>query len=470
MRRAFDCPGYRDPLDQMFRNENESTIKKAQRFYQKRNPLEDETDFGSCEVLFAGTPRHTNHLKTSTLIQFQPLVEDVAVANFMSSYVPCSCFDYLPSMYAEVSIGHALHTTVNAVSIAIWSRELLQPRLMDLARISYMRALLDTNAALADPSTAVHDTTLVSVLLLSLFEAITWARAGTPENWETHTRGAISLIRLREPRQFENLNSRKLCLQVASIILIQSIRQKARPLKDLEDLFQMIVSHESDNPRFQLMRLTSQVSDLIADFAAGNMKGEEILDTAYRLDDRYISLADNMPSSWQYWIFTLENPQPDIYGTTVHCYPSHRVAKVWNSYRMIRILLNETIHTHARYTSKYLCERLQAQAVNNIEQLANGICASIPQFTNPSEFCKSSISKNYFFPSKLDSNTRMSSVSTLLWPLSAVRGASLASKHVRSYAVEQLQSLEWISFVSQTEKASRNYNTLEDGLHMFYVS
>jgi hypothetical protein len=62
---------------------------------------------------------------------------------------------------------------------------------------------------------------------------------------------------------------------------------------------------------------------------------------------------------------------------------------------------------------------------------------------------------------------------SLLWPLSAVRGASLASNDTRAYAEKSLRYLGTVSRAPQAaEIASRgpSFNALQDGLHMVYVS
>jgi hypothetical protein len=194
------CPGYRDALDQHFRDETESVVKRAEKSY-KRSDLggggqqelirHDLVELATNVIQFEFTSPSMSHMFTLT-----PTMDDVAVANFMSSYIPGSFYDYLPRMYGLAFLESALSSTVQATAMAYLSQELRQPGLMRIARRTYVKSLRETNEALAHPSTASSNSTLVSDLLLALFESLIWTHTVTPECWTTHTRGAFAIIRL----------------------------------------------------------------------------------------------------------------------------------------------------------------------------------------------------------------------------------------------------------------------------------
>lgn len=64
----------------------------------------------------------------------------------------------------------ALQATIKAVGLASVSRVQRLPGITRSAGENYGAALLATNAALKDPVTAKHDSTLAAVVLLSLYE------------------------------------------------------------------------------------------------------------------------------------------------------------------------------------------------------------------------------------------------------------------------------------------------------------
>jgi hypothetical protein len=99
---------------------------------------------------------------------------------------------------------------------------------------------------------------------------------------------------------------------------------------------------------------------------------------------------------------------------------------------------------------------LQLNAARNISIMATEICASIPQF-----LCGSShrLSRAY--------------TSSLLWPLSAVRGASLAPESAREFAAGRLRYLATelkLRKVINIAKDGHDVSALKDGLCILYLA
>ncbi|KAF2878595.1 hypothetical protein BDV95DRAFT_534098 [Massariosphaeria phaeospora] len=439
------CPGYRDTLDQNFRDETESVIKRAEKRHDPANSTADVIRFESTSP-------------SISLFTLTPSMDDVAVTNFMSSYIPGSHYDYLPSMYGLASWDSALSSTVRATAMVYLSQELCRLDLMHVARRTYVKALLETNGALAHPSTASSNSTLVSVLLLGLFESLIWTHTGTSGCWTAHTRGAFAIIKLRGLQQFENPVGQQLFAQVAKTVCINSLRQKSRLPIGLEDLIERALQCKPDYPPYHLIRLTSNVSNLIADVHASTQSGSKAVQMLCELDEEYKQFAKYLPLNWRYHIWTLEKPDELIYGNTGHWYPGHRALQLWNSCRMTRILLNEAVYALSGEVPTASKAQSRRQAIDNIEEMATEICASFSYFAT------------FVTPPLVTSRALAAS---LLWPLSAVRGASLASKDIRSYSVKRLRYLGTVSRAPQVaEVASQGpgFDALQDGLHMIYVS
>lgn len=483
------CPGYRDPLDQNFRDESESVIKRAQKSYKASNRgmvtgVHRESDQDGVQWLFESSPLKKKRdadaypsPESPTSLYLSPSVEQIALAYFMSSYVPGSHFDYLPYLYGQSGTG-VLPATVHAASIATLARNIGEPEVMDRARRTYVQALLETNSSLADPVTATSDATLISVLLLSLFEAVVWTGLRTPESWTTHTRGALALTKLRGRQQFESSVGRQLFVQVANIICVDSIQRKIRLPEDLLELISIAMEYESDCPKYRLACLTGELSVLLVDINEHRLTAEDTVRDILCLEERYIDFTHSLVVPWTYEEVTVDVMRPEVYGRTVHHFSSHRAAQLWNSYRMTRILLNELIHKQAAHLPLPIATALQAQAVENIEQMAVDICASIPQFSDPADFGAPShmrpVCDRFLYTQLPTAFPTQTSTAPLLWPLSAIQGASLASEAVRMYATERLNVLGRQFRVPQVERLTiektREMSALQDGLHMFYVS
>jgi hypothetical protein len=390
----------------------------------------------------------------------------------MSAFIPGSRFDYLPWIYDQpmCNVGVALPATIHAASMALLAQELRHPEVLTMARNAYAIALLETNTSLAEPAAAAQDATLISVLLLSLFEAIVWACPQTPNSWNTHTRGALALINLRGPGQFHTSRGRKLFFQVATTICVESIQQKTALPPGLTALIQQVATEYIDEaPHYQLAGLTAKVSQLRADVAADTFTPEEVVHATRALDEEYVAFGHKFPLAWKFETIALRESIPDVYGRTIHCYSSHRIAQLWNSYRMTRILLNETI---CKYASWLSCEAMviaQDKAINNIQHMSEEICASIPQFTMSRSPCLALPSG---FANMQCISTRAAAAS-LLWPLSAIQSASLASESVRAYAGERLRYFGREMRVLQVEKIVQErvaFDALQNGLHMLFLS
>ncbi|KAF1937817.1 hypothetical protein EJ02DRAFT_514946 [Clathrospora elynae] len=492
-RMRMQCPGYHNPLDQLFRDESANVAQRAQKSYRNAKYCavgsrrdastqrhEDLSSEANSSPMQPTTSCHQSDIASPSVLPglSQP-IEAVALAHFMSSYVPRSHFDYLPGIFAQPFTGLALSATVHAVSVASLAREVGHPNLENLARRLYAKALSETNAALAVSQTATSDATLISVLLLSLFEAIVWASPGIPANWNTHTRGALALVKLRGSRQFDSPIGARLFAQVANIICIDTVQQKRRLPSDLVDILKVAEHHHSGHSRFKFASLTGEVADLRADIDAGGMTTDEVLDAAQSLDGKYVEFASFLRTLMDFQEFVLKEPRSGVYGNKVHYYPSHRAAQFWNSYRMTRIVLNETIHDHAFGLPCSSRVGIQEYAIANIQQMAEDICASIPQYTITSGFSDifdvcCSFPKSSSADTQLTFSSRKASTMSLLWPLSTVRGIHLASEDVKAYAVERLQALGSEFRVPQTYNlvaGCSEADALEDdGLHMFYVS
>lgn len=328
-----------------------------------------------------------------------------------------------------------------------------------------------TNIALADPCVAIQDSTLASVLLLSLFEGLVWDGSRTSTNWRAHTAGALALVKLRGTEQFQTDIGRRLFIQVGNSVRVNCIQRRSRVPSELDNLVSMATPFfEDGDPKLAFARLTSEVADYRSEMYS--LCKFEAIERAVSLDDRLSLLTSSLSGPWSCAHILAGNQYPDIYSNTVHQYRSHHTAQLWNSCRMLRILLNEIIYHYAQPSptaspasdvadsvstlSPSALGSLQLKAFKNISKMATEICASIPQF-----LCGNShpLSRAY--------------TSSLLWPLSAVRGTSLAPEPTRAYAADRLRYLGTEMNLKKVVKiagASHAMDALKDGLCILYLA
>lgn len=174
---------------------------------------------------------------------------------------------YLSSNFATSSPPRA---AILAPALAIFAQELNQPALLRFAIAQYSTALEATNLALSAPKLAIQDGTLGSIILLGLFEALTFDDTKSPSSWTNHIDGALQLVKMRGDTQLETELGRSLFIDVADCARISPhVRLQPVPLQliRLEKLLRKytklegIMSHLSNGIATMIAGLTKNIGD-----------------------------------------------------------------------------------------------------------------------------------------------------------------------------------------------------------------
>ena len=168
----------------MFRDQSEEVASKARGIKAKakpKHPVIKDNAAGAdcCEISRKSMDSDISAAPESLPIWWSTLqvsAEEQAVCFFFSNYAlelsrpSKSMYDFLPAFYNNDNGNTALSCAVTALGLAGLSYRRNESCLLSAAKSMYSWALHLTNEALRDPATAVNDTTLVSVLLLGLYE------------------------------------------------------------------------------------------------------------------------------------------------------------------------------------------------------------------------------------------------------------------------------------------------------------
>ena len=364
----------------------------------------------------------------SILINFHPPIEEVAVTFLLSSYVAESHFDYLPSVYKDAISDGPLMTCIRAVGLVGVSQDSGQLDLMNMARRQYTYALRTTNAALQSPEKAVLDETLAAVMLLSLFETVSHDDQEPSEKWTSHVDGALTLLTCRGPQQFQSPLGRALFMQISNNIRVSCVQNRRRiPAGLLSLTAQASPFLDTANPASRFSAIVEAFTDLRAAVDDGGItEPASRVRLAQEIDDECLSLALDMPDGWLYDVAYTNTHDIAIFRTEYHIYKTHRIAQMWNTIRMTRLLLNEMIWGNLA-TALPNCSWLRDPPAQIARNMAEEILASLPQFTQ-------------FSPngSKLYSPTLASSC-FLLWPLEVVGTSPLSTPPMRAYVINRLR-------------------------------
>ncbi|KAJ5491355.1 hypothetical protein N7539_002922 [Penicillium diatomitis] len=399
IRAKKECPGYRDQLSLMFRDESRSVIRKATvevgaspsigpkaKGPTVRSPRTDcpgGKKGSTGPVGRAMRPRDPIHQsvdrRASAFCSLSPEVQPPAEASreeaicffLRGNAIPGNVWagEFVERFMDDPSptpSKRAMQSSLLAVSSAMLSRARKKRSLQRLAQEEYVSALNLLNTALADVKEAKTNQALGAVILLAIYEIICSRAPKDIDQWTRHITGATALLHLRGPDQLKTEIGLRLFLHLRYQISNRLIMIIGRLASLRADLREGIVtdSHE-------VLAITSRLeADLVAWLATlppeFNYQTETVIPYDILFQERRGGLV----------------PYDDQY----HEYPNLWISNTWNHYRCTRIIINEIALEHIRKlamssTNASLSEEIwqqgKAQRIN-IRRLAVDICRSVP--------------------------------------------------------------------------------------------
>ncbi|ROW12635.1 hypothetical protein VMCG_00372 [Cytospora schulzeri] len=278
-------------------------------------------------------------------------------------------------------------TAVGLVGVAEMNRS---DAILNAARQSYGKALCLTNAALRDPGEAVKDTTMLSVLVLGLFEMIGGSRTRGIEAWQKHINGATALARLRGMPSFRTPAGMRMFFMLTQNTMIACIQNELPMPEDLlkmrDEVGSMLRSRSSG---YEICSAMYKILQLRYDIKQGSVTDlDEMLDLFTDVEDDFEKAISLFPEAWQYRKCRLtQQVRPGFFDDVYHVYPNLRVARIWNGPRTCRLLILETMVDELRRRFSHVPvglvpKRYQTEyrkANFKMERTALAILASVPQ-------------------------------------------------------------------------------------------
>lgn len=294
------------------------------------------------------------------LFSLVPTVDDRATGFFVANYVyelnghTRGHLDYLTDIFKKDNLDVGLISSMKAVGLAGFAHSTHSPYLIKNARYQYIKAIRHTNAALRDPTAVKKDATLLTIIILGIFESITGGSVRSLRDWVAHVVGAADVVKVRGHEGIESLSGRRMLLQVTSNLLISCV-QKADPVPDhiaeliyaaietirSQDMVNNIQSNESAFLVLDcMMRFAKLRSDVVHFHETDPLV---IYARCIELDNILENLANNPPEHWRiHTIFT--DAAPDfIYNGCYHINTENLVTQSWNALRIVRFMLNEIV-------------------------------------------------------------------------------------------------------------------------------
>ena len=339
-------------------------------------------------------------------------------------------YNALVPLYMQSQPDKHLAASVDAVSLAFLYFQHYSTQALTLSKRKYYTAIQILNEALKSDETVNRNSTLLSVLLLDLYEKFTNAKPRSSRSWMSHINGAIALVQSRGKEKLEDPIGLQLTERLNVNLQISCIAANMRfspaLLKLRSDLSQFV---DTRCPQWLIADLTASYTDLRSAIQNGEVSGSDGLQLALQLDDRFRAFADSVPISWRPQRIHVDSISVRFLEQHFDKYPGFRVSQFWNVLRTFRILLNNTIRTFSRQMLDEASMTTSDTATSEIDGLVSNICASAPQFTSPELFSPAR---------KMHDATEKDQYQKLIFPLYIAGYYSSPASRAKPWVINQL--------------------------------
>jgi hypothetical protein len=257
----------------------------------------------------------------------------------------------------------------------------------EYARSVYGQAIGLLNTALRDPKMCRLDSTLISVAMLGYYENLVCDSMDSVRSWKAHISGATQLLHLRGKAQFKTSVGRMLYREIRTQVLISCIWDEQEPPAfilewESELQKQSSLSGQAIAPPDRLAVISFDFATLLSQIRGHTISPETALHEAADIQTRMIQWSMSTMSYGEAWRYSdLAVPESQhVWNGTVHAYKSLPAAGVWNTYRILRIILTRTQEDLCKVNGMS-GETLQARIANFRgvrRQMTDEICGGIP--------------------------------------------------------------------------------------------
>ncbi|OCL03253.1 hypothetical protein AOQ84DRAFT_419804 [Glonium stellatum] len=403
VQRSEPCTGYRDEASLIFRYENDKVARvsvrrrTSARSSSKRNgssqvsltpqtpqeiiSVEDPYSLSAADIsgLNLSTPFPWAKTVPATSV---PAIEDQAVSRFFEKYVMYPCnhgsspgfLEHLPSLFDEARVEgrKALRWAVRAAAYGSLSNDQNSMTLSRKALQCYGLALSALAEALSDSSAPPDDSSLMTIVVLDLFEVTCQAvHLQDSVSIGSHAQGMAQVLRLRGPNQIYGARGWSLFRLSHHRLQRQQLGFKQDPLPESEAWLESLsddlpyVRIEKDN--FKISQICERARSLLKAINDTDLSVVQTLDMVQQIRE-----LDQATTTWRQspgWAFkTLHSSEitQDVeilpkFPDFVQLHHDVWIAYEWNYHRISRIILHEHLLE--------CLERLEGSSASNDESI-----------------------------------------------------------------------------------------------------
>ncbi|CAK7275157.1 hypothetical protein SEPCBS119000_006553, partial [Sporothrix epigloea] len=342
------------------------------------------------------------------MYSIEPEYQERGIAFFISQYVTVDNnvshqrFDFLydvwtpkaPFSESQIDSVMASMTAVGLVGISqlTYSKEVIES-----ARKSYGTALCLTNAALRDREEAVQDKTMLSILILGVYEMMAEPGLETMRTWQNHLNGAVELSKLRGAGQFRTRAGMRMFNMLCESVTLSCVQKQIPMPPGMVTLQEELLSTSLINHgpgEFGKIDLSKPVFELVQACHDLRMAGlsnniDVLLGRLNQIEAGFNKPLSTFAKDCQYKELRVRRAHNSVFYDVCHVYSSIAMLSAWNWLRTGRILVLETIlaaiqryypdpgEHGERVPAQYM--NVFQQACSNLDSVYFAIVASMPQ-------------------------------------------------------------------------------------------
>ncbi|KAK1761667.1 hypothetical protein QBC33DRAFT_337494 [Phialemonium atrogriseum] len=490
------CPGYRDLSGLAIHNETKDVIRKAKASNTRRRAsgLDPSEGPDSHTSLPSSTsPDPPNGLDVAAPpSQLSTSLQDVAVSHFVLAYAPSGQFGYLPDLVdpdvlnaaAAISgtvqgkVTTPLPRAILACSLATLS---LTPAyssraILSIAYKTYNTAIASLNVALSIPATSALDDTLLSVLLLGLFEAVLFRGRKSPTSWTAHTHGALALVNMRGIEQFRTDLGRKMFLHASQNIRGSCAQMSIDPPRELMELQDLAIAQKlldlrrEVGPRIgvAMEKMASMRAKVIRLGGFSSPRSRSIIMNALEQDDEVTSIIRDAMGN--------QKIVADYPVLVRHQRVHPRLARIVMILHSVRLLFNTFAYRSLTESPRCGCHvednRTVTDDMDHLGCLTENQERTVLQLVtlHGNEAVREILGHVAFFTGR---HSQAYLQRYLIWPLSVMAVSPLAAQSARGLALDHLHGIGRQFGLGQAEQAAQmveEARPMEDWLHVHILS
>lgn len=337
-------------------------------------------------------------------ITFNPVIEEQATTFFFNNFVltPRSkettrgFLETLGPLLQDAGDGSALHLATQAVAMSTLANWPGRRHLISKAQSLYTRALTAIQHDIQSPQQAVSDSTLLTVLMFSMYESVTSSEHSV-QAWAKHIDGAVTIVKARGTKQFDDARALLLFRAVRTQMLTSSIQQR-KAIPDFPGPRGWMSDSESEETAASsLLQFSVELPNLLARakiLFASEQNGESIsevtalLHQAFEIQQALLHWESHMPAQWCCSSVANIPSKPNMENVeemqtwpgVLHIYQDVHVACVRNNYRISQMLCSSIVIDALKWLDPlhFSTDERYASAKARLQSLVDDVCYSVP--------------------------------------------------------------------------------------------